>query len=162
MSIYARGYFFIIYLYVKRMTHTREQWTPQAMRRTNLNPTEVLPSTDCPPLANAELTSVVDRHWGASCNKNKHGADCCAAVSVANPIAAVAAAALNVWTTEEADERVFVDRRPKVFEICTKTLVFVSFLLLISRPCYYCKLFFSFAFTIYAIYTTRFFAMCSV
>jgi len=38
MSIYARVYFIIIYSYVKRMTHTREQWTPQAMRRTKPEP----------------------------------------------------------------------------------------------------------------------------
>lgn len=103
--------------------YTRNDWrTPENSglhknsthrTRTRLKHCRV-PTTDCLPLPDAELTSVVDRHWGASCNKNKHGADCCAADSVANPIAettaVVAAADCDVWVRRRGGWTCF--RRP--------------------------------------------------
>ncbi|CAI6345171.1 unnamed protein product [Macrosiphum euphorbiae] len=87
-----------MYLYAKRATHTREQRTTHTNNAPHKTQTRLnlLPSADCPPLVDTELTSVsstVVEERARSSNENKHGTDCCAAVSVANLIAETAAAA---------------------------------------------------------------------
>jgi len=67
-SVYFVIIIIIIYLHTKRMTRTREQWTQQVMRLTESEPdwsTAEYRLATARRLADAELTSVVDRHWGA-------------------------------------------------------------------------------------------------